>query len=291
MTPTSTSNYDALVLQRSALPSSGVYTCSIQDFYISAGRPGVLMSDGITSLDKIITTSSVSSYFSISMPRTLGNTSGEDWGGGDFVEVCFFTSDSAFSQSSWTQQYTACFGYQAQNYLSVLRGAYLGTMGFEGVASKIYGGVYGPLLQLRLFWLRNSSAMPNSSNIIIQIGDQISSIVGNDYYQCGVGDYYGFGLSSLLSDLSYSGYDNGACVFNNSGTAVFLEYTRDVYTYDSFDYQVTATLSVCLIGAQTSCATLSPPYLVPTMSVQSALQIHSAHLLLSLVSLLLALAL
>lgn len=130
MTPTSSSNYDALVLQRSATPSSGVYTCSIQDFYISSGRPGVLMSDGITSLDKILTTSSVSSYFSISMPRTLGNTSGEDWGGGEFVDICFFTSDSAFSQSSWMQQYTVCFGYQVQNYYSTLRGSYLGSMNF-----------------------------------------------------------------------------------------------------------------------------------------------------------------
>lgn len=160
-------------------------------------------------------------------------------------------------------------------------------MGFEGVSSKIYGGIYGPLLQLKLFWYRNNSVMSNSSNIIIQLGDQISAVVGNDYYQCGVGDYYGFGLSSLLSDLSYSGYDNGACVFNNSGTAVFLEYTRDVYTYDSFDYQITAGMSVCLIGTQTSCASITPPYLVPTMSVQSALQIYAAHLVFYAISLLL----
>lgn len=128
--------------------------------------------------------------------------------------------------------------------------------------------------------------MPNSSNIIIQLGDQINSVVGEDYYKCGVGDYYGFGLNSLLSDLSYSGYDNGACVFNNSGTAVFLDYSRDVYTYDSFDYQVTATMTVCLIGSQTSCATITPPYLVPTMSVQSALQIYDTHLAYYFISLL-----
>lgn len=76
MTLSSSSNYDVLVLQRSSTPSNGVYTCSIQDFYISSGRPTVLMSDMITNMDKVLTTSSSNSAFSISMPRTLGNTSG-----------------------------------------------------------------------------------------------------------------------------------------------------------------------------------------------------------------------
>jgi hypothetical protein len=79
MTPTSGSNYDTLILQRSATPSGGLYTCTIQDFYIASGRPTVLMSDRITSLDKVVTSTSNTSAYQLTLPRTIGNTSGEDW--------------------------------------------------------------------------------------------------------------------------------------------------------------------------------------------------------------------
>lgn len=82
MTPTSGSNYDVLVLQRSLTPSGGLYTCSIQDYYIPSGRPTALMNDRITSNDKIVTTTSKGSSYSLTMPRTIANMSGEDWEGG-----------------------------------------------------------------------------------------------------------------------------------------------------------------------------------------------------------------
>lgn len=220
MTMTSTNNYDALVLQRSATPSSGVYTCSIQDFYISSGQPNVLKSDTLTSLDKTMTSTSSSSAFQLTIPRTLGNMNGEDWEGGEFVDICFFTSASAFSQSSWTKQYSACFGYQIAAYVSTFRGTYLGTMLFEGVNSKVYGGIYGPFLQLKLFWYRQSAAMTNTSNLIIRIGDE--GTIGYDYFKCGVGDYYGSNHNAMLKDLDYSGYENGACTFTTTATAAYL---------------------------------------------------------------------
>jgi hypothetical protein len=53
--------------------------------------------------------------------------------------------------------------------------------------------------------------MTNNTGMIIQIGGQISSLVGNDYYQCGVGDFYGTSTGGMLRDLYYSGYEDGSC--------------------------------------------------------------------------------
>ncbi len=63
------------------------------------------MQDLHTSLDKIVTTTSDTSSFLLTMPRTTANTFGEDWQGGEFVDICFFTSDITFSESTWSMQY------------------------------------------------------------------------------------------------------------------------------------------------------------------------------------------
>lgn len=130
MQTTSASNYDTLVVQRTTTSNGGVYTCTISDYYISSGRPDTLMSDRITNMDRSNTTNSNSNYFEITIARTLGNTSGEDWTGGEMSEICFFTSDSTFSQNSWSKQYQACFGYQSYNFVSIFWGSYLGSMYF-----------------------------------------------------------------------------------------------------------------------------------------------------------------
>lgn len=77
-------------------------------------------------------------------------------------------------------------------------------MMFEGVSSKVYGGIYGPFLQMKLFWYRKSATIANTSNIIIRVGDQMA--IGYDFYKCGAGDYYGSNENALLKDLDYSGY-------------------------------------------------------------------------------------
>ena len=102
----------------------------------------------------------------------------------------------------------------------------------------MFGGVYGPYLQLQIFWYRNSLSMPNTSNIKIQIGNQISSDIGYDYYICGSGDFYGTS-SNTMKDLIYSGYDNGGCVYQTTNQSVFMTLTRDVYTFDDFDINIT----------------------------------------------------
>jgi len=57
-----------------------------------------------------------------------------------------------------------------------------------------------------------------------------------------------------------------------------MSYTRDVYTYDDFDYQVTQEMDVCLIGSQTHCQTIVIPLNYPMMSVASALNIFEVNL-------------
>ena len=80
-------------------------------------------------------------------------------------------------------------------------------MDVEGVSSVLYGGVFsGTSLTLQLFWYRPSSNMTNSSALYIRLGGSISSTVGYDFYQCGVGDFFGSDTSTLLTDLQYSGY-------------------------------------------------------------------------------------
>lgn len=82
-------------------------------------------------------------------------------------------------------------------------------MPFEGVNSNVYGGIYGPFLNMQLFWYRNSLTMTNATSIIIRIGEEISPELGYDYHKCGSGDYYGPSPSTMREDLVYSGYNNG----------------------------------------------------------------------------------
>lgn len=145
---------------------------------------------------------------------------------------------------------------------------------FEGISSSVYGGIYGPYLQLQLYWYRNSPTVTNTGGIIVQIGSKINEAIGKDYYICGSGDYYGNDPSTLQSDLDYSGYNNGACSYRVTSSSVQFTYTRDILTYDSFDYQLTSTFQVCLIASQTACLTVTPPVLIPSMTVKSALQAH-----------------
>jgi hypothetical protein len=142
------------------------------------------------------------------------------------------------------------------------------------VNSNVYGGVFGPYLQLQLFWYRPSATVTNTSNIIIQLGSQVNEAVGNDYFICGAGDYYGTNILNILSDLEYSGYNDGACNYKVTSTSIQLSYSRDALTFDSFDYQITPSIYLCLIGSSTSCSTFNLPVLVPSMVVQSALQIY-----------------
>ena len=79
MSLTSTSNYDTLVVQRSTTPNAGMYTCTLGDYYVSLGRSSTLQIDTTTSNDQTVTSTSDSSTFTLTFPRTTGTTNGEDW--------------------------------------------------------------------------------------------------------------------------------------------------------------------------------------------------------------------
>ncbi len=109
----------------------------------------------------------------------------------------------------------------------------------------------------------------------------MNEAVGYDYFNCGGGDYYGADILSLMSDIDYSGYNDGTCIYKVTSSSIELSYYRDALTFDTFDYQLTSSVYLCLIGSSTSCSTLNLPVLVPSMVVQSALQIYEQFLLLS----------
>ena len=131
----------------------------------------------------------------------------------------------------------------------------------------MYGGIYGPYLQLQLFWYRNSATISNSSNMIIRIGDQINSALGYDFYVCGTGDHYGTSSSALYQDLIYSGYNDGACTFSTTASSVFMTYSRDILTFDTFDASLGQVINICLIGAQSDCGSFDLPFNFPLMTV------------------------
>lgn len=202
------------------------------------------------------------------------------------MEICFFTADSAFNASVLNKQYSICFGYQVDSYVSTFRGMNLGSMQFEGVDSNLYGGIYGPYLQLQLYWYRPSPNVTNTSNLILQIGNGVNAIVGNDYFICGAGDYFGTDISNLMFDTDYSGYNDGSCSYRTTSQSIQLAYTRYALTFDTFDYQLTSPVYLCIIGSLTSCTTITIPVLVPTMVVASALQVYERYAILSTLTIL-----
>lgn len=144
--------------------------------------------------------------------------------------------------------------------------------------SQVYGGIYGPYLNFQLYWFRNSVAISNTSNIVIRVGNQISADLGYDYFVCGAGDYYGSDHLHLNKDLSFSGYNNGACSYTTTAQSIMLSYSRDLFTFDSFDSTVGKSLSICLIGSQNNCGSFTLPISYPSMSVSSAISVNEPHL-------------
>lgn len=87
-----------------------------------------------------------------------------------------------------------------------------------------------------------------------------------------MGDYFGGSASNIQNDLSYSGYSNGECAYQKLPNSYILSYSRDINTYDDFDFQLTSTFPICLIGNSNDCGTIAPPILYPSMTITSALQ-------------------
>lgn len=55
--------------------------------------------------------------------------------------------------------------------------------------------------------------------------------------------------------------------------SITMSYSRDVYTFDEFDVNITQSLNICVIGNDNNCATLDLSVNLPVMSVSSALTI------------------
>jgi hypothetical protein len=92
------------------------------------------MIDTINNMDRQVTSSSDSNHFYLEMYRTRGNTTGEDWEGGDFVKICFFTSDTIFNKDTWTAQYQTCYGFAVTNFTSKW-------VGYEINPSALFDGI------------------------------------------------------------------------------------------------------------------------------------------------------
>ena len=107
---------------------------------------------------------------------------------------------------------------------------------FDGVNSKIYGGISGPSLRLDLYVYRPNSIL-SGSEVTIRIGDKISTQVGYDFQKCltSKGDYFGNSTADLYRDLLYSGYDDNECSITNTDKSLTLHFSRSLKTYDDFD--------------------------------------------------------
>lgn len=121
------------------------------------------MIDTINNMDRQVTSNSDSNHFYLEIFRTRGNTTGEDWEGSDFTQICFFTSNAIFNKDTWTAQYQTCYGFVIHNFTSKWVGyeIFPNAM-FDGVESKIYGGYAGPMLSLELYIFRPNPTL--SSN-------------------------------------------------------------------------------------------------------------------------------
>lgn len=280
MSITSESTYDVLVVSRATDPVGGYYEAQVSDYFVSSGRQSKLLADSVNNMDKEVTTYSNNDYFYVEVFRTKGDTQGEDWEGGEFVEICFLTNGQAFDQTVWTGLSSSCYGYDvSSDYESTFEGKSLGKMSVDRVESLAYGGIEGPYLKMQLYWLV-SKPLLSSSDVYIRIGDKFTEEeLGYDYFKCGEGDYLGPSVNSLTPDTLWSGYNDGSCEITNSLTSTKISYSRNVFTGDGFDSLIFGDTKICVIvGEISSCKQLTLPTLYPVMSVDSAFQVFEDRL-------------
>lgn len=171
MSETSQSTYDILVVKRSTTPNGGYYETDVQDYFVSSGRQNKLLSDSINNMDKDVTTYSDNNYFYVEIFRTTGNTQGEDWEPNEFTQICFLTYSGEFNQDKWSGLSSSCYGYDiTSDYHSTMRGKKLSTMKMDGTSAATYGGIDGPVLEVKLFWYAELPVL-SSSDVYIRIGE------------------------------------------------------------------------------------------------------------------------
>ncbi len=57
-----------------------------------------------------------------------------------------------------------------------------------------------------------------------------------------------------------------------------MTYSRNIYTFDNFDYPISNPLQICIIGTETNCGTFNIKTNDPVMTVSSALTIGEKYI-------------
>lgn len=99
---------------------------------------------------------------------------------------------------------------------------------------------------MNLFWYVQGFPLSNPE-VIIKYDEVVGETVGKDYYSCTGGDKFGNSTNSLITDISYSGYDDGSCTVTTGSSYVKIAYSREVYTYDEFDLDIYENSTICII--------------------------------------------
>ena len=103
---------------------------------------------------------------------------------------------------------------------------------------------------MSLFWYVQASSLSNPE-VIIKFDETVAETVGKDYYSCTGGDKFGNSTHSLITDISYSGFDDGQCSVVTGSSYVKIAYSREVYTYDEFDLDIYVDPTICIIVGST----------------------------------------
>lgn len=134
----------------------------------------------------------------------------------------------------------------------------------NGYNTSIYGFIDGPIVTNKVFFYQTTPLFSyvQAPAAVIEIGTTDGNY-GQDFYASSPvtnenGDYYGASISQLFSDNSATGFQNPALTLNTwntnasaqiSGlgfTALRINFTRAVYTYDNYDKTMYSTFLFCI---------------------------------------------
>jgi hypothetical protein len=236
------------------------------DYYEST--PGTLSVDTTTTYDISSYAYSSTKSYSLQITRYIGSNGGQDWDGNansySMQKICFYSSNQTFDPSSFNQFYSQCYFYEINNYVSTFVGSYLKTFMLNGYSTAIYGYIDGPIVTNKIFFYQSTPlySYVQTPAVIIEIGTT-SGNYGQDYYasspitsECG--DYYGSSVNLMSLDNNAAGFQNPALTVKTWNTntsaqisglgisALRINFTRAVYTYDSYDKSMLSTFLFCM---------------------------------------------
>lgn len=297
-------NNDVLVVSRDSTYTGSGFKTSVSDYYVPQGNSDRLNSDTQTGGDVTCVSYPNSNSFSLVFTRSEQNSQGEDWVATanryGMLKVCFFTGAGTFSQSNWKGDFQSCYSYEINNIVSTYRGQEIFSFDLNGVPTKAYGYIDGPVINANLF-LYHAAPSGTYSQPVCVVFDLgfIQENVGNDYIVSSTvssetGDYFGFGLTSMTKDINYHGFEDSAVTvtYINAGSTntvaglgdiVKIAMSRPVLTGDVYDNNITTVQQICVklftagtlssSGTNIACTNTTIPVIYPIMTVRSAIQI------------------